>query len=313
MKNLVLAIFLLINSPAFSSEITQKSVKEDFILAKINNKVITYSEALDRYRFVIAVAKIKTSSDQDKKILFNQILDKMIEEELVRQEALNLKIEVSPEEMSEAVDIMAEQQKKNASQFKLFFVKNNLSFESYLKQMESEILWSKIISEVLRSKIKITEVELKEFFEQRKFNIDVKKFLLAEILILNSENAEILSNKLYEELRQGADFNNIARQFSSSFASETNGEIGWVSQSDVDPKIYSAISKLQKDQYSKPVKLADGYHIFKLINARVETHIPEQHLNSARNTIFSNKLQNAAKGYAMDLRKKSFIEILRTY
>ncbi len=286
-----------------------QAAQENFIVAKVNNKAITNTELLDRYRFVIKVSKINIVDAQDKKLLLNQILDKMVDEELIRQEAANLKIEVSPEEMREAIDVLALQQKKNATQFKLFFTKNNFSFDNYLKQVESEILWSKIISDLLRSKVKVTDVEIKEFFEQQKFNTDVKKFFIAEILIAPSKNSEQLATKLVEELRQGADFKNIVRQFSAGLNAENYGEIGWVSASDIDQKIYIAISKLKKDGYSDPLVLADGYHIFKLLDLKIETHIAEKDLNAARNIIFTKKLQIISKGYSMDLRKKAFVEI----
>lgn len=309
MKKLILfAVSFFISFPSFAAQ-TTKAPQENFIIAKVNNKAITNSELVDRYRFVLSVSKIKIETAQDKKLLSSQILDKMIDEELIRQEGSALKIEVSPEEMRESIDVLAMQQKKNATQFKLFFGKNNLSFDNYLKQIESEILWSKIISELLRSKVKVTDVEVKEFFEQHKFNTDVKKFLIAEILISPSKNAEQLATKLVDELRQGADFKNIVKQFSASLTAENNGEIGWVSSSEIDQKIYTAISKLKKDGYSEVVMLADGYRIFKLLDVKTETKIAEHDLTAARNAIFSKKLQTLAKGYSMDLRKKAFVEI----
>lgn len=311
MKKLIcILVSFFISLPSFAATPAKVS-QENFIIAKINKKAITNSELQDRYRFVIAVSKIKITDAQDKKLLLSQILDKMVDEELIRQEAANLKIEVSPEEMRESIDVLAMQQKKNATQFKLFFIKNRLSFDNYLQQIESEILWSKIISEALRSKVKVTEVEIKEFFEQHKFNTDVKKFLISEVLISPSKNAGQLATKLVEELRQGADFKNIVRQFSASLTAENNGEIGWVSQSDIDHKIYAVISKLKKDGYSDPLLLADGYRIFKLLDIKTETKIADHDLNAARNAIFSRKLQTVAKGHLAELRKKAFVEVDR--
>ena len=307
MKKLLIfiATFFLINAKPVIKE------NSDFIIAKINNKAITSLELEDRYRFVIAIAKISIKSPQDKKVLTHQILDKMVDEELIRQDAKNLKIEASAAEIREAVDEVALSQKKNSTQCKFFFINNNLSFDSYLKQIESEVLWQKIVSEVLRSKAKITEVETKEFFEQQKFNTDVKKFLIAEIFIPQSEDSAQLANKLVLELKYGADFVNIVRQFSRGINSENNGEIGWVSQSDIDAKIYNSIHKIAKGDYSDPVLLSDGYHIFKVLDIKVETKIADHDLTAARNIIFARKIQTIAQGYLMDLRKKSFIEVIK--
>lgn len=296
---LLIAAFILFPSFAFS---------QNFVVAKINNKIITESEVNDRYRFVLAISGIGAKNANEQKILRQQVIDKMIDEELIRQEAHNLKLEVSPTEIRDALEIIALQRKQNPTQFKLFFTKKNLSFDNYLKQVEAEILWSKIMSEILRSKVKITDSEVKEFFEQHKFNSDIRKFLISEILISNQTNAAQLATKLVDELKGGANFKSIVQQFSSAISAENNGELGWVSQADIDPKIYAAISKLVKNGYSDAVLLEDGYHIFKLLDAKTESKVSDQDLNAAKNHIFNAKLQNVAKGYLMDLRKKSFIE-----
>jgi peptidyl-prolyl cis-trans isomerase SurA len=233
----------------------------------------------------------------------------MVDEELIRQDAKNLKIEAGEKEITDGIELIALQRKQTPAQFKALLQRNNLSFESYSKQVETEILWSKIIAETLRSKVKVSDVEVREFFEQHKLNSDVRKFLLAEVLISPSENAAQLASKLAIELKSGADFKTIVKQFSSSVIGDGSGEIGWVAQTDLDSKIYVAISKLGKGDYSDSVQLADGYHIFKLIDSRVETKIADQDLNAAKGIIFNRKLQSLAKGYLMDLRKRAFVEI----
>ena len=235
MKKLLIfavAVFFFVNFSSLAADLA--NFPRNFIVAKINNKAVTNSELNDRYRFVLRASKMNVKIATEKKILLEQILDKMIEEELIRQEAANLKIEASRDEIRDAVDLVALQQKKNATQFKLFFISGGVSFDNYLKQVEAEILWSKIISDTLRSRVKVTEVEVKEFFEQHKFNTDVKRFLIAEIVIPQSENAAELANKLTVELKSGADFRTIVEQFSHSISAENHGELGWVSQADIE-------------------------------------------------------------------------------
>ena len=304
MKRLVLiAVFSFISFSSQSAELT------DFVVAKINNKAIADSEVVDRYRFVVLTAKLSVKEAGEQKILREQIIDKMVDEELIRQDAKNLKIEAGEKEIKDGIELIALQRKQTPEQFKALLQRNNLSFESYSKQVETEILWSKIIAETLRSKVKVSDVEVREFFEQHKLNSDVRKFLLAEVLISPSENAVQLASKLAIELKSGADFKTIVKQFSSSVIGGGSGEIGWVAQTDLDPKIYVAISKLGKGDYSDSVHLADGYHIFKLLDSRVETKIADQDLNAAKGIIFNRKLQSLAKGYLMDLRKRAFVEI----
>lgn len=309
-KFLAITVFLsLFASNLWAAEKLQTA----FVVARVNNKVITNIEAIDRYRFVLFSSKITVNSAVERKNLLDQVIDKMIDEELMRQEAAALKIEVSSTEIENAAEIVALRQKKNLNQLKISLIQRNLSYINFLRQLDAEISWSKIVSEVLRSKVKITDAEVNEFIEQQKLSTDVSKFLLAQIFIPEGENSEVLSRKLAAELRLGADFHSIVKQFSrDSLTAENNGELGWVSDRDIDPKIYATISKLKKGDYSDPILISDGYYIFKILNIKKETKIGEQDLNAAQNNIFIRKLQTIAKGHLMDLRKKAFVEVDRS-
>ena len=94
---------------------------ENFVVAKINNKAITNDEIDDRFRLVLSISGIRIKDNSDQKILRQQIIDKMIDEELIRQEAQSLKMEVGSEEVKDAIEVIALQRKQNPTQFKLFF------------------------------------------------------------------------------------------------------------------------------------------------------------------------------------------------
>lgn len=315
MKQICQRVLLSVKVITLFFALTLNAAKADegnYVLAKINNKIITNLELADRYRFVLFSSKIKIKTPQDRSIILNQIIDKMIDEELIRQEAAKFKIEVTSDEMQATLESVAKQYKKNPTQFKIDLLQRDISFNNYLRQVEVELLWSKIVSEGLRSRVKITEVEVKEFFEQQKYDTSVKKFLIAQVFIPNSENSKMIADKLVVELRNGADFSNVVKQFSrDSLVTENNGEIGWVSQKEINAKLYVVISQLSRGGYSDAVQSAEGYYIFKLIDTKVETNIEEQDLAAARNIIFSRKLQSVAKGYLMELRRKAYIEVNR--
>jgi len=72
---LVIAAFL------FSNLFPNAALAQNLVVAKINNKIITEAEVIDRYRFVIAMSGMTIKSDADQKLLRNQVVDKMIDEE----------------------------------------------------------------------------------------------------------------------------------------------------------------------------------------------------------------------------------------
>ncbi len=297
----------------FSLALPIKNDYNDFVVVKVNNKIITQSQVEMRLKYLIKSTKMSVANSSDLKLLREQIIDKMIDEELIRQDAQKFQITVDPEDFENNIEIIALQKKLSVDQFKIFLKNNQISFEVFSKYLEAEILRNKIISELFLRKVKVSDIEILEFLEQGKSRSDHRKFLIAEIVISNANKDDKITKefveKIFNDLNQGADFLELVRQFSNSSSALNNGLIGWVSQGDIDARIYSAIANLNKNNYSKPIILADGYHIFKLLDAKVEKNIDDNQSNIISKIITKNKLDNLAKGYLIDLRKKSFVEI----
>ena len=292
----------------FISLICSANAETGFIIAKVNNRVISFSDLEDRYNFVISESKIKVNSSEEKRLLLNQIIDKMIDEELIRQEGDKLHIELTNAEIDGVVESLAERQKKNTANLKKYFASKKISFSAYRNQIKADLIWSQIISNSVKSRIKITDSEINEFLEQQKLNTDITKFLIAEIFIPDEKDAKLLATKLVVELKHGANFKTIVKQFSRSPTSEGDGEIGWVSRADIDIKIYDSISALDKNEYSDPVFLSDGYYIFRLLDKKSVTELKENDAAEARKKIFTRELGTESKSYLIDLHKNSFIE-----
>ena len=295
----------------FSKASQKNSVQSNFVIAKVNKRVITLFDLKDRYNFIILESKIKLNSPQEKNLLINQIIDKMIDEELIRQEGEKLSINVSEAEMDGVLESIAARQNKSVSGLKKSFAAKNLSFAAYQNQIKSDLIWSQIVSSSAKSRIKISDAQIREFLEQQKLNTDVTKFLIAEIFIPKDHDSKLLAEKLAVELRHGADFQTIVSQFSRSPAAESGGELGWIAKGEVDNKIYNAISALEKNQYCDPVFLNEGYYIFKVLDKKSVVELKENDAAEARKKIFMREIDIESKSYLIDLHKSAFIEVNR--
>jgi|UniRef100_UPI00378463D9 parvulin-like peptidyl-prolyl isomerase len=66
-----------------------------------------------------------------------------------------------------------------------------------------------------------------------------------------------------------ADFGQVAREMSEEKESAArDGEIGWLSEKQIQPEILAALPKLRLNVVSEPVRLKDGWHILKVLDAR---------------------------------------------
>ena len=73
---------------------------------------------------------------------------------------------------------------------------------------------------------------------------------------------------LHKQVVSGGDFISISKQFSDSFGGKV-GNIGWISELDLDPKIVNEVKKIEIKKLSQPLKGDNGYFIIKVIDKKV--------------------------------------------
>jgi peptidyl-prolyl cis-trans isomerase C len=71
------------------------------------------------------------------------------------------------------------------------------------------------------------------------------------------------AQELYESIKNGEDFESIARTFSTCSSKKRGGNLGEFSKGDMVPEFWNACIKLDIGEISLPIKTKYGYHIIK--------------------------------------------------
>ena len=274
----------------------------------VNNKIITKDEIDERFEFLIKTSKLKIDKKNQRNIWRNMIAKRMVEEELILQKAKIYKITIDPKELDSKIESFVQKNHKNLEKFKLFLQKNNWNFANFQKQIEVELVWKKIIEEVIKPSVSVSIIEIKEWLEKEKIEGQNDKYLLQDFLIENSLNSQEFADKIYEELRAQDNFKNFINNFLLLKTKENSQNTSWFWSLELNQKIHQSISKLKIDEYSKPVLLEDGWHIFKLIDKRNDLKLSDQEYDFIKNQIANRKTELAIKNYLQELRKRAFIE-----
>lgn len=111
-----------------------------------------------------------------------------------------------------------------------------------------------------------------------------RQYQIAQIFVAVAPDAdkaaqeEVLKkvSEIQKRLRQkGANFEAIARETSEEASSaERGGLLGWVSETAMVPDVRSAVSGLEKGGVSEPIKMADGWHLVRLLDTKPATVPP---------------------------------------
>jgi len=120
-----------------------------------------------------------------------------------------------------------------------------------------------------------SESELKAAYEASRAALTVpRSYRLAQIYVADPDGTDKQAKTRLENVRKrlqvkGADFGEIAREVSEEKESASrSGEIGWLNEQQIQPEILAQLPKLSMNVVSEPVRLKDGWHILKVLDAR---------------------------------------------
>lgn len=272
----------------------------------VNHKIITQNEVSDRLKFLIKSGRQKLNSKELKNSWQKILIERMIEEELIRQKAQFYNLQIDRSQIDEYVNNYAETYFVNFKNFLNFLKNNQLDIEIFQHQIEAEIIWQKIIEEVIRPTISVSMIETKEWLEKEKITGQNKKYLLIDYLIGNDLNSGALANSFYQELKFKKDFIKIFEKIVR--VNLRNSEnIGWLWSFELNIKILDKIKNLKIGEFSEPIILEDGWHIYELRDKKTDFNISNKEFEYVKNQIINRKLEMATKNFLNDLKKRASI------
>lgn len=243
------------------------------IAAVVNHEVISVFDLLERMKLVMVSSDLKDTPETRQKLL-PLVLRSLIDERLEMQEAHRLDITVSKEEINRALAQIEEQNHIKKGQIKQFFAKAGVDEETVIAQVRAGIAWGKVIRRRIRPTIDIGDEEINEAYARIQANKDKPQNLLAEIFLAvdsPDKDAEVraVAERLVREIRGGANFAALARQFSESASALSGGDLGWVAQGQLGPELDAAIKPLKPPALTDPIRTPGGYYILALRDRKI--------------------------------------------
>ncbi|MBH66885.1 MAG: hypothetical protein CMM58_00880 [Rhodospirillaceae bacterium] len=254
-----------------SSPITEQNTFA--IAAIVNDKIITIRDLRNRVRLVTAISKINVNAKNSNR-LHKQVLWQLIDEELEQQEINRLQITISRKEINAAKSMMERRFNVPKGKLNEFITAKNIDKADAISQLKTSLGWTRAVRRRFINHLKINDDEIDLIIKKVKDNIGKPQFNVSEILIpindLNNERrAKELAEKLYGDLKRGANFNQIARGFSAAATAINNGKMGWILSGQLSPVLDDPLKILEKGQITKPIKTQNGYYLLKLHDRRL--------------------------------------------
>ena len=197
-----------------------------------------------------------------------RVLDGLINEALKIQEANRLGIFVSNQEVNSQINRLETRLRIKKNSLLANYTKKGIPEITILNQVRSQLLWEKLIFNIIIKNISISDKQINETFDLLIKKSGEIEYNLSEIFIsLDNIEAEQRINSIYSKINS-ENFLLLAEQFSDSIISNSNTANNWTRESLLNEEIRTSVSKLDIGQISTPVKTSSGYYIILLNDKR---------------------------------------------
>ena len=286
MRKVLSNILIIISIISFSISGLKAQI-QNVIVVKIGNSMITSLEI--RNEILTSLFLDKQNITQEKiNEQKNYAVKKLINKSIKRDEINKYKIkDYNKKDLKNYIQEVAKNFNTNIDGLKKTFKENNISYDLFVKNYETELLWNTLIFQMYNSQININIVELENDIANIKKTGTVE-FNLSEIAI---PNPQYNANKLKEILESvnKESFEITAKKFSNSITAEKGGLVGWVKEESLSKNYINIIKNMKPGEISKPILEKNSVLILKVND--IKKNNTNANLKDKKNKILLGKKQ----------------------
>lgn len=283
------------------------SVVVDRVVAVVNDEIITMSD-LQR----------ETAAKKNEDVRDDQlVLEDMIDRKLQMASAKRVGVDVTDQELEDAVADIMKRNNLDPVQFGVALAKEGLTIEQYKAELREQITLSRLFNKYVRSGVNVDEAEVRAFYQDNPKTyalpeeIRVRQIFLTLPDKATPDKAAAIKEKalsVHARVQKGEDFISLVREVSQGATVLQDGDLGFMRRKDALPEIVEATLTLKPGESSTPFLCAGGYNIIKLEEVRTSVKPFEEVKDEIMQTLYQQKIENTYRSWLQALRADSHIE-----
>ncbi|HSS39658.1 MAG TPA: peptidylprolyl isomerase [Polyangia bacterium] len=292
------------------------------VAAVVGDSIVLASEVEER------VAPLLTDANQirdpDKRAarssaLRREVLDRLIDDELIVQQAAELKLSISNEQVDASIEEIKKQNNLNDDQLREALRGQGMTMAAYRADLKRQLLRFRVLNIAVGSKVNISDDEVHAYYERHMkdgTNVQVRASHVF-IAILEGTDAQVVADKqaqaqkVLERAKAGEDFAKLARESSDDAATRADGgDLGYFGKDMLPKPIEEIVFAMQVGDIRGPIRADRGFHVIKLVDRKVKDPKPfDEVKDDIRMQLRQKEMERQTKSYLAELRKKTLVDI----
>jgi len=282
----------------------------DYIVAIVNSEPITNNEVRQQAARIAAQITAQGAELPARAVLLKEVLERLILEKIQVQLALETGITVDDYAVAQAEETVAQQNQLSVPDMHRLMKADGVNPERFRQELRNQLLALRVRERDIEARVRVTDIDIDHYLqEQQKKGAGVGPmlFTLDHILIHIPEEANpaqlaqrnARTKELLEKLQAGADFADMARQYSDAPEAASGGQLGQ-RPADRWPELFvEAVRNAAVGSIVGPLRSGAGLHLLKVVD-KSQAGLPTTALQNHVRHILLRTSQNVSERQAAE-------------
>jgi peptidyl-prolyl cis-trans isomerase SurA len=296
----------------------------DRIVAVVNEDIVTQYDIETLMRPTIQRLKSQgLPPERERQALARlreEVLDNLINTKLTEQEVKRYKIAVTDEEVENHIRQVKQRRSLTDENLKAGLAQEGLTLEEYRKEVKLQIQRSKLVNREVRSKVVITQADIKDYYEKNRskygggkqyylWNLFVK--LPPQAAPADRQTAKALLQEALAELNRGRSFEEQVRLTADGAKGVQGSDLGLFRVEELTPQLRDAVQTMKPGQVSGILESDFGYQVLYVQRINETGGKPMAEVEAeTQELLFRERVDSRFGAWLADLRKNSHIKIM---
>ncbi len=294
----------------------------DRIVAIVNEDIITLSQ-LEEFRKSFYPRRPETNDSLGRQLdlldVRRQVLNTLIEEKLIDQEADRQRIYVSQKELKDALESLRQERGMTQSQIEMALKAQGLTYEEYTAQVEKGLKRTKLINLAVKSEVEMEEEDLETHYETHINDYMADESIRISHILLpiapnstgDREEATLsMAEEILARVENGEDFDALAQEYARNVPGARGGDTGYFKRGEMIPTIEKTAFSLKVGEVSGGIRTPEGVVLIKVTDKKEGRPIPFSEVRrKIERDYYTSELQRRYGELINRLKERSFIEV----
>jgi peptidyl-prolyl cis-trans isomerase SurA len=292
------------------------------IAAVVGENVILASEVEEKAAPLLAeVSRIPDPGKRSARAsaLRREVLERLIDDELILQQATDLKLSITSEQVDASIEEIKRQNNIDDDQLRQALKSQGMSMAAYRADLKRQLLRFRVLNIAVGSRVTISDEDVKAYYDRHMKSGENVQVRASHIFVAIPEGADTAAVaekqaqavKILERAKAGEDFAKLARELSDDPATRAEGgDLGYFGRDMLPKAIEEMVFAMKPGDIRGPVRADRGFHVIKLVDRKSKDAKPlDEVKDDIRMQLRQKEMERQTKTYLAELRKKTLVDI----